>query len=145
MKKHILLAVTLILLLLASTAEARKAVNEERKNAKMYVCGTRRKEVSAVIRINTDRPFIVGRSIYVLYIGNRHFDQSEEDLNYPLGHSRRFYIPVSEYNKLEKGAKMHLTYGYIYEDNIKEDAIKELCEQNHIKCWSLGKFHKKRL
>jgi hypothetical protein len=139
MNKHILLVGVLVVLLFASTNV------EAAKRAKMHLHSAKRKGDSAAIAITSDRPFIVGSNIYMLYIGTRHFDQSKEDASDPNKPRLVFYIPVSEYNKLKKGSSMYLTYGNVYEDDIKEEAMKDICRQNPARCWSLGKSGKRTL
>lgn len=139
MNKHILLAVTLMLLLFSGTAEAR------RKRAKMHLFSTKRKMESAAITIKSSKAFIVGSNIYVLYVDGRHFDTYEEDISDPYKHRLTFYVPMSDYNQLKKNSRMFLTYGYVYEDKVSEEQMMEVCKANRVRCWALGRFRKKRL
>jgi hypothetical protein len=138
MNKRILALLAIIMLCMgAEHATARKKI-------KMKLHEQAREEQKVKIVVNSSKDLFIGNKIYVLYVGNRHFDQADEDLSNPEKHRIVFYVPVSDYERLNDGARMFISYGWMNPEDTKENTMRDLCKRNNRKCWSVGKFNKRK-
>ncbi|MES2701591.1 MAG: hypothetical protein V4649_03080 [Bacteroidota bacterium] len=132
----------LLLLLTAVALFARPTESVAKNRIKMKVHNVDKKEKNVVVTVNCSTDFYVGSDVYVLYIGSRFFDLSEQDISNPYKHRIKFFVPLADYNKLKDRTPMFLTYGYLDDENRKEEKIAALCKQNNRKYWSLGRLNK---
>lgn len=134
MKNRFLIIFSAVLLLSANAIAQTKA--------KMKMGGARQKGKTVLFTVNSTKPFIVGSNIYILHIGNKDFGHSEQSESKGKG-TMTFFIPGEEYKELRDGVGVYVSYGQILQEADQNESMEELCKENHIPCWSLGKFSKK--
>ncbi len=90
--------------------------------------------------LTSAKPFIFGNNRYVLHIGDKVFFRNRQSYDEStLEGSLTFMIDKSDFDALETGRGIYLTYGYADE---KEQALEEFSKNNFPTCWPLGKFSK---
>ena len=89
--------------------------------------------------ITSAKPFIFGSNRYILNIGTKQFFLHRQWKENGAG-KMTFYIPAEDFNNLNEGDGIYLTYGTIFR-NEDENAREELSKGNS-RCWSMGKFNK---
>ncbi len=107
------------------------------EKAKTNVSLVKQKGNTVAITLTSSKPFRMGGNVYVLYIGNKDLSHSRQSVNKGKG-TLTFSINTEDFNALQEGAGMYLTYGRIKEDGAP---MEELSKLKSNKCWSLGKFN----
>ena len=93
--------------------------------------------------LTSAKPFIFGNNRYVLHIGDKVFFRNRQSYDEStLEGTLTFMIDKSDFNALESGKGIYLTYGYADEN---EQALEEFTKNNFPACWALGKFSKDML
>jgi len=96
------------------------------------------KQKGEIVRymLTSSKPFIVGNNTYILHVGDRSFFQYEQSENKGAG-SITFLISVNDFNQLEDGNSVYLTYGM-----VSANADMESLSKRSTRCWAIGKFSK---
>ncbi len=111
------------------------------EKAKTSVSSMKQKGSTVAITLTSSKPFRMGGNIYVLHVGSKNFEHSSQASN--KGKSTiTFPVSMDEYNALQEGAGMFLTYGRIKEEGVDMERLSKLKSN---KCWSLGKLNKSML
>jgi uncharacterized membrane-anchored protein len=131
MKKQIILLFTLLVAIFSSgiAVAAEKPIT--------HISAVKQKGETILFSLSSSQPFIFANNRYVLYIGNKEFSLQEQSNEHGTGHIS-FFIQPGDFDKLQEGATMYLTYGAV---DIENENMEELAN-NTRRCWSLGKFSK---
>ncbi|MFI5195795.1 MAG: hypothetical protein ACHQD8_01780 [Chitinophagales bacterium] len=107
---------------------------------KTETTSVKQKDETVRFSLTSSKPFIFGSNRYVLYIGNKEFTRNEQSHKNGKGYMT-FLIPADDFNSLQEGAGIYLTYGQV---NVEEADMNEM-SKNSRRCWSLGQFSKNLL
>ncbi len=88
--------------------------------------------------LTSSKPFIFGNNRYIMHVGDKVFYSDRQSFNNSIG-SMSFLVSVSDFNTLQEGADIYLTYGRVSTDNKD---IRAMNNADLIPFWSLGKFSK---
>lgn len=132
MKNIITLAFSLFVLLPLSG----KIFAQEKARTK--IAHVKQKDETILFTLSSSRPFIFGNNRYILHIGNNDFFRNKQSKNNGKG-IMTFMIPATDFNALQEGTAIYLTYGQPTTDNSE---LEELSKNSDTPCWSLGKFSK---
>ena len=86
--------------------------------------------------------FRIGGNIYVLHIGEREFAHGRVSKSNGKG-TVTYYIPLAEFNKLQDGTNVYLTYGRSGHET--EQKLEGMSKEPNFPCWLLGKLSKEQL
>jgi len=90
--------------------------------------------------LTSSRPFVFGNNRYVLHIGDKVFFRNRQSYDETtLVGSLTFMVDKNDFNALQNGKGIYLTYGYAEET---EQALEEFTKNKFPGSWSLGKFSK---
>ena len=89
------------------------------------------------ITLQSSKPFLMANNRYILYIGDKTFMKSHQSTKEGKGFMV-FYVPYPDLKNMAPGAAIYLSFGQISKG--KTGQIEELCAQDNIPCWNLGKF-----
>ena len=109
---------------------------EKQKVTVSYATGTGK---PIIVILSSPTPFIRGSNIYVLHIGNRCYSHGKQSKSGGKG-SISYKIPATDYNLLNDGTQMYLTYGQL--DNTNPASLEKLANESAFPCWELGLFKK---
>ena len=132
MKNVIALFFSIIILLPFSM----KVVAQERIKTK--IAHVKQKKETVLFTLHSSKPFIFANNRYILHIGNNDFYRNTQFIKDGKG-IMTFMIPVADFNSLQEGTDIYLTYGQPTTDNSE---LEELSKADYARCWSLGKFSK---
>ena len=88
--------------------------------------------------ISSDKKFIYGGNRYVLHIGEKVYMRCFQSHEKGKGFIS-FLIPQKEFEGLQDGKKVYLSYGNMESD---EAELEQLCKRDHPGCWFLGRLNK---
>lgn len=111
------------------------------EKARTSISSIKQKGSTVAITLTSSKPFRMGGNIYVLHVGSRNFEHSGQGSSKGKG-TITFPVTMDEYNALQDGAGMYLTYGRIKEQGADMEMLSQLKSN---KCWSLGKLNKSML
>ena len=115
------------------------------EKAKTKISTVKQKGNEVVFTLTSSKRFIVGGNDYILFIGNKHFEENR-NLSIDGKGIMTFIISKEDFGKLTDGDGIYLTYGHMTRDEEHEgEEMAELCRQNNKRVWSLGKFSSKML
>ncbi len=107
------------------------------EKAKTEITSVKQKDQTILFTLTSSKPLIFADNRYVLYVGKKAFVRSEvpgEENNRTIS----FLIGEQEFNTLNEGANMYLSYGDLDIESMDMEAY----TAESIKCWSMGKFTK---
>jgi hypothetical protein len=90
--------------------------------------------------LNSSKPFIFGNNRYILHMGGKEFFRNQQSKKNGKG-VLTFMIPAKEYEEIQEGVKMYLSYGNMDVDGEDVDAHAEASSRQ----WPLGSFTKSLL
>jgi hypothetical protein len=140
MRYKLLSVISLVALLCAATA------TYALEKAKIKLANARQKGQTVSVTLSSSKPLRVGGNRYVLHIGAKDFVRSQQTKSKGKG-TISFLIPINEFNKLNDGEVMYMSYGNLMSEGElpTEQQLTELTNSPTEQCWSLGKFSKKIL
>ncbi len=109
------------------------------EKATVKVSTIQQKGNMVAITVLSSQPFKVGGNVYVLHIGGTTFAHGKQSRVNGKG-SLVYYLQKSQFDALNEGAKMFLTYGKA--GGSSEDNLTEMSASATFPCWALGNFSK---
>lgn len=94
------------------------------------------------LTLTSQKPFFVGGNRYILYIGDKEFYLNKQSARNGRG-TLTFLIPADDFNDLNDGGAVYLTYGKVFRNDDAQD--REGMSKLSPMCWSLGKLNKSML
>ena len=132
MKKISLLLILNILFYYFSFAQSTAVVSKIIQNGQRFE-----------LTITGEKPFYVGGNIHILHIGKQSFSLSKQ-LNMNGRGALVFYISTDEFNSLNEGDYIWMSYGKKFKKTpASTEDPEKFCRKNSKTCWALGKFSKK--
>ena len=132
MKKISLLLILNILFYYFSFAQSTVVVSKIIQNGQRFE-----------LTITGEKPFYVGGNIHILHIGKQSFSLSKQ-LNMNGRGAIVFYISTDEFNSLNEGDYIWMSYGKKFKKTpASTEDPEKFCRKNSKTCWALGKFSKK--
>ena len=132
MKKISLLLILNILFYYFSFAQSTAVVSKIIQNGQRFE-----------LTITGEKPFYVGGNIHILHIGKQSFSLSKQ-LNMNGKGAIVFYISTDEFNSLNEGDYIWMSYGKKFKKTpASTEDPEKFCRKNSKTCWALGKFSKK--
>ena len=132
MKKISLLLILNILFYYFSFAQSTVVVSKIIQNGQRFE-----------LTITGEKPFYVGGNIHILHIGKQSFSLSKQ-LNMNGKGAIVFYISTDEFNSLNEGDYIWMSYGKKFKKTpASTEDPEKFCRKNSKTCWALGKFSKK--
>ncbi len=132
MKKISLLLILNILFYYFSFAQSTAVVSKIIQNGQRFE-----------LTITGEKPFYVGGNIHILHIGKQSFSLSKQ-LNMNGRGAIVFYISTDEFNSLNEGDYIWMSYGKKFKKTpASTEDPEKFCRKNSKTCWALGKFSKK--
>ncbi len=140
MRSKFLYILSLVVLLCATSAAYAL------EKAKIKIANARQKGQTVSLTLSSSKPLRVGGNRYVLHIGAKDFVRSQQTKTKGKG-TISFLIPIDEFNKLNDGEIMYMSYGNLMSEGElpTEQQLTDLTNSPTEQCWSLGKFTKKIL
>jgi len=137
MKKSAILFFSIAIISLLSAS----AFAQEKANTK--IASVTEKDNLVEFTLTSSKKFIYGNNRYVLHIGDKAFIRNRQSYDYDkkIG-TLTFLIGKEDFDTLQDGKGVYLTYGYADET---EQALDELSTHDFPTCWPLGKFSKQLL
>lgn len=115
------------------------------EKAKTKVATVKQKGNQVIFTLTSSKKFVTGGNDYILFIGNRHFEENKNLSSNGKG-VMNFYLSDKDFNSLQEGDNIYLTYGHIANDEEHEgEQLEEYGKQNNKRVWPLGKFSTKML
>lgn len=108
------------------------------EKAKTNIVNVKEKDQLIRFMITSSKPFIFANNRYILHIGNKEIYRNEQYAANGKGFMT-FLIPEDDFNALQEGADIYLTYGKVSRDGMDMDAMNKA---DYVPFWSLGKFSK---
>lgn len=115
------------------------------EKARTKVSSVKQKGDNVAFTLTSSKKFYFGANDYILYIGDKRFDENKNLSTNGKG-VMTFFIPNEDFGKLVDGADIYLTYGHLTNDEEHEsEQLEDFNKQNNKRVWSLGKFSAKML
>lgn len=130
--RNILLTFCLVLLSLSPTFATTK------EQMKTTIASVKQTDNSVAFTITANMKFHMGGNRYILHIGDKQFFRHTQSGINGKG-QLVFYIPSADFDQLNEGAKIFLTYGGKGES---EEEMEDMSKHNSNTNWSLGTFNK---